>query len=154
MIRKFILIITLCYLVLGYGCSTDKPNDSITYSSEWSLEDIELLELINSERNVSLIIDGYVKKASEIRKNYFISIGEITHQNISHIIVLLEDKGFSYISEVLAFGYTSVRSAKEALFRSPVHRSSLLDTKHSYIGISIGKDNDGNMYYVIILANK
>lgn len=153
-IRKFIVITLLCSIILHNSCSKEDISVDVEYSDKWSLIEIELLELINLERDVLLIPNGYVKRASLIRKDYFISIGEITHQNISHIIYLLKDKGFNNINEVLAFGYTSVEAVKNALFKSINHKTPLLDSKYKYVGISIGSDNENNMYYVIVLANK
>lgn len=156
--RKITFILLLAVALMSYSCNDGEMDveitDSMEHNTDWSSGEILLLDLINTKKNKLLMPNDFLKMASEIRNDFFIDIGRITHNNIADIITLLKGEGFDSIGEVLAFGYTTPQSALNAWVNSETHRDTLLDDKYEYIGISIDENKEGYLYYTVILANK
>lgn len=119
----------------------------------------ELATLVNKERR-SRNIKAYVysselsaaaaKRAQEISRVY-----DHTRPNGTTCFTVLSEYGISYTSagENIAYGQTTPTIAFNSFLNSAPHRSNMLNTNMTYMGIGVYRGSDGTLYWAQLFAS-
>ena len=124
-------------------------------SPEWlPIETIIILKIneYRYEEGVTpLTRHHYLKNETNIRVKYLVATNKLSHDKFFESSKRLKKKGFTSISENLAFGYKSASDIVEAWKKSPSHNKAMLKN-YSDAAVSHLKGNNG--YFTCLIFAK
>lgn len=144
-VKKLFLISSIIITLLSCSASSVAKFERVNNFQDWSEEEKEVYFLLYSSIPLP---DMDIHEAASIRCNMLLDEGtEITHGGYPFISEYLRQLGFSNVSEILAYGFSTPESTVKAWLNSENHRK-IIEGKHKYLGISVI-----DKYYVIIYCD-
>ena len=151
-------------VVMSFSCSTDsieedKADELISsYIPETKLEEVEILDLINSYRESqglnSLTYMSTIKAVAFSHTDYMIRNNEVSHANFFKRKESLEkNAGAKSVSENVAFAFRTPESVVNAWINSDGHRETI-EGDFTHFDISMEQDDNGRWFYTNIFIKK
>jgi uncharacterized protein YkwD len=150
--------------VLCFSCTTDsladKANDiqlSLVTQQSKTIE-VEILELINNHR-LSLGLNplgdmSLVKSVAFSHTDYMVDNNVVSHDNFfKRSSYLKENAGAQYVSENVAYGYSSAESVVRAWLKSEGHKANI-EGDFTNFDVSAEENSEGKWYYTNIFIKK
>ena len=158
--RVVIFVVISSFII---SCTTEDRSQEISENSalvlkyDYSPVELETMTLINNYR-VSLGLNAlekinYISFKSEEHDNYMIANNVVNHNDFdarsTNIMKVLHAK---YVSENIAYNYSSAKGAFDAWLRSEGHKENI-EGNYTHFGISIREDpTTGKKYYTNIFV--
>lgn len=150
------MLIALALLVT-MTCTPDAPcRERITEIQNWSQSELNLVELINDYREdlglPEFTINQDLKIESDKRAQVLSYLPAVTHEGVENAFVVLSDKCYEGLTEILGGGYTTIETVLAAWKKSAGHNRALMNSKNIYIGVTNTVGQNGQTIYVILFA--
>ncbi|MGY0392314.1 CAP domain-containing protein [Bizionia sp. KMM 8389] len=158
-------------VVFATSCSSESIDDTTASNTnvtnidtsnlvipETKIIEIEIMELINDYR-LSIGLNGLntidiIKSQAFNHTDYMIENNNVSHDNFQERKEFLENSlGADYVSENVAYGFTSAQTVFNAWLNSESHRSNI-EGNYSDFDISAEQDANGRWYYTNIFVKK
>ena len=134
------------------------PDDTIVYTpinniQEWTDIEVDILNQINIQirEEISIKPDKNLYIGAQERCNYFIELGDISHEYFENVSKKLRIKGLYPSAECIEKNHKTAESIVRAWKESPEHYAILKDKLFKYCGIA-RKECNGEFYTCIILS--
>ena len=150
--------------VLSFSCTTDSIDDKAEdiqlslVTPESKTIEVEILELINNHR-LSLGLNplgdmSLVKSVAFSHTDYMVDNNVVSHDNFFIRSSYLKEKaGATYVSENVAYGYTSAESVVRAWLKSEGHKANI-EGDFTNFDVSAEENEEGRWYYTNIFIKK
>ncbi|ALJ03937.1 hypothetical protein APS56_01680 [Pseudalgibacter alginicilyticus] len=159
---KFPLLVMLA--IFSFSCTTDSLDDKANdvqlniVSTETKPIEVEILELINSHRlslGLNALSDmSLVKSVAYSHTDYMVDNNIVSHDNFfMRSSYLKENAGAKFVSENVAYGYTSAETVVKAWLKSEGHKANI-EGDFTNFDVSAEESVDGKWYYTNIFIKK
>jgi uncharacterized protein YkwD len=150
--------------VLSFSCTTDSIDDKAEdiqlslVTPESKTIEVEILELINNHRlslGLNPLADmSLVKSVAFSHTDYMVDNNVVSHDNFFKRSSYLKEKaGATYVSENVAYGYTSAESVVRAWLKSEGHKANI-EGDFTNFDVSAEENEEGRWYYTNIFIKK
>lgn len=121
--------------------------------NDWKLIELGILLEINKYRSKlglkQLIAEVNLKNEANIRGEYILDVGKITHEYFNLTNGRLLEVGFKHVGEILASGQDTAIDVVDAWKSSLNHHPYIINSKYEYIGVSMTQDKRRKYFCVI-----
>ena len=157
-------------LFLSLLCSCSPADDDASLFESTKLEETsinvvysdiesEILNLVNKYReskNLSVLkVSNIISKEADTHTKFMITNGEVSHANFNvRAQNLMNNAGAKYVSENVAYGYSSAEAVVNGWINSIEHRKNIETPDFTHFGISTDADSSGRNYFTHIFIKK
>ncbi|GGK55985.1 MULTISPECIES: CAP domain-containing protein [Flavobacteriaceae] len=157
-------------IVLSLLCSCSPADDDInlfesskieetSINVEYSDIETEILNLVNKYRETNnlstLKVLNIISKEADTHTSYMITKGEVSHANFNlRAQNLIKNAGAKFISENVAYGYSSAQAVVNGWINSLEHKKNIENPDFTHFGISTESDDNGRNYFTHIFIKK
>jgi hypothetical protein len=146
-----IVLITIFIIFINNGRYEDLVAD-YQYNNKDLVNDEETLHsILQDYRAQEILIDKFACDIISDHVDFMVQYGKPTHQWFNERSSKLQNKGATYVSEIISYGNKTPEKAFRAFLSSEYHKKILDDERFNICGISIKKDDSGRKYYAIIM---
>lgn len=165
---KPLFITLVLFLSLLCSCSPEDEDTNLFEASKieettipvvYSNMETEILSLINEYRednNLSTLeVLNIISTEADTHTNYMIINGEVSHANFNiRAQNLINNAGAKFVSENVAYGYSSAQAVVNGWLKSPEHKKNIENPDTTHFGISTESDENGRNYFTHIFIQK
>ena len=165
---KSFLIPLVLFVSLLFSCSPSDEDANLFESSKieevsinvvYSDIETEILNLVNKYRETNslstLKVLNIISKEADTHTNYMITNGEVSHANFNiRAQNLIKNAGAKFVSENVAYGYSSAQTVVNGWINSSEHRKNIENPDSTHFGISTESDDNGRNYFTHIFIKK
>ena len=133
--------------------------DTKQYSDKWAKE---VIGLVNEERAKAklpaLVEDKSLSQIAVVKAQDFIKRDYFNHSSVFYgqpwDLATVFDYQFTSLGENIAKNFYTPKSVVAAWMDSTSHKSNIMRSQYTNIGVGIRKSSDGSMYWVQMFASK
>jgi len=119
----------------------------------------EILNLVNKYRETNnlstLTVLNIISKEADTHTKFMITNGEVSHANFNlRAQNLINNAGAKFVSENVAYGYSSAQSVFNGWINSSEHKKNIENPDSTHFGISTDSDSSGRNYFTHIFIKK
>lgn len=165
---KSLFTTLVLFLSLLCSCSPEDDDTNLFEASKveettvnviYSEMETEILNLINAYRennNLSTLdVLNIISTEADTHTNYMIVNGEVSHANFNiRAQNLIKNAGAKFVSENVAYGYSSAQAVVNGWLNSPDHKKNIENPNTTHFGISTECDENGRNYFTHIFIQK
>jgi len=165
---KPLFISLVLFLSLLCSCSPADDDANLFESSKieeasinvvYSDIETEILNLVNKYRETknlsTLTVLNIISKEAASHTKFMITNGEVSHANFNlRAQNLINNAGAKFVSENVAYGYSSAQAVVNGWINSSEHRKNIETADFTHFGISTDSDSSGRNYFTHIFIKK
>lgn len=165
---KPLLFTLVLFISLLCSCSPADEDANLFQASKideapitvvYSEIETEILSLINNYREdnnlATLTVLNIISSEADTHTSYMISTGEVSHANFNiRAENLIKNAGAKFVSENVAYGYSSAEAVVNGWINSAEHRKNIENPDTTHFGISTDSDENGRNYFTHIFIKK
>ncbi|WP_417291609.1 CAP domain-containing protein [Corallibacter sp.] len=165
--KPTILFLVVILTFLSVSCSSDSSDDNMNQAAQTAVNDNvvapeakaienDILDLINDYRIGKglnpLNKRNIIKSQAFSHTEYMVNTNNVSHDNFNQRrAYLINNAGASYVSENVAYGFTSAETVVNAWINSDAHRENI-EGNYAYFDISAEQNSHGDWYYTNIFV--
>lgn len=140
----------------------DDNNSNDTINSDFTKEQLEVLEIVNKERKANglkpLTLNKELSNVATVKSQDMINKGYFDHTSPTYgsPFDMMKSFGISYkaAGENIAKGQKTPSEVMNSWMNSPGHRANILSPNFTELGVGVAKDSKGTIYWTQMFIGK